>query len=129
MIIDNGINEETILHVWNWSFKTIKENIKEIVNAGYTWIQISPVQGTKDKSLVVKDWWMLYQPINFKIGNFQIGSRSEFIEMCAEAHRYGLKVMVDVILNQVEVVIVISHMRQLNHLLEMTLIFGMKEKK
>ena len=34
---------------------------------------------------------MLYQPINFKIGNFQIGSRSEFIEMCAEAHRYGLK--------------------------------------
>ena len=27
MIIDNGINEETILHVWNWSFKTIKENI------------------------------------------------------------------------------------------------------
>ena len=93
MIIDNGINEETILHVWNWSFKTIKENIKEIVNAGYTWIQISPVQGTKDKSLVVKDWWMLYQPINFKIGNFQIGSRSEFIEMCAEAHRYGLKVI------------------------------------
>ena len=85
--------------MWNWSFKTIKENIKEIVNAGYTWIQISPVQGTKDKSLVVKDWWMLYQPINFKIGNFQIGSRSEFIEMCAEAHRYGLKVMVDVILN------------------------------
>ena len=99
MIIDNGINEETILHVWNWSFKTIKENIKEIVNAGYTWIQISPVQGTKDKSLIVKDWWMLYQPINFKIGNFQIGSRAEFIEMCAEAHRYGLKVMVDVILN------------------------------
>ena len=36
MIIDNGINEETIFHVWNWSFKTIKENIKEIVNAGYT---------------------------------------------------------------------------------------------
>ena len=99
MIINNGINEETILHVWNWSFKTIKENIKEIVNAGYTWIQISPVQGTKDKSLVVKDWWMLYQPINFKIGNFQLGSREEFIGMCAEAHRYGLKVMVDVILN------------------------------
>ena len=99
MIINNGINEETILHVWNWSFKTIKENIKEIVNAGYTWIQVSPVQGTKDKSLVVKDWWMLYQPINFKIGNFQLGSREEFIGMCAEAHRYGLKVMVDVILN------------------------------
>lgn len=99
MIVNNGINEETILHVWNWSFKTIKDNIKEIVNAGYTWIQISPVQGTKSNSMVQKDWWMLYQPINFQIGNYQIGSREEFIEMCAEAHRYGLKVIVDVILN------------------------------
>lgn len=99
MSINNGINEETILHVWNWSFKTIKENIKEIVKSGYTWIQVSPIQGTKDDRAVVEDWWILYQPVNFKIGNKQIGSRDEFIQMCNEAHKYGLKVMVDIILN------------------------------
>ena len=40
-----------------------------------------------------------YQPINYKIGNYQLGTRDEFIEMCNEAHKYGVKVIVDVVIN------------------------------
>ncbi len=93
------INGETILHAWNWSLKAIKNNLEEIRKAGYTAIQISPVQGTKDDSLENEKWWVLYQPINFKIGNTQIGSREELIDLCTEAHKCGLKIIADVIVN------------------------------
>ena len=39
-------------------------------------IQISPIQGTKDSGI---EWWKLYQPINLKIGNEQIGSKKDLI--------------------------------------------------
>lgn len=59
-----------ILHAWDWSFKTIEDNLDAISNAGYTAIQVSPIQGNKDGSITdTKRWWILYQPINFKIGN------------------------------------------------------------
>lgn len=93
--IDDGL----ILHAWNWSFDTIKENLSEIAEAGYTAIQTSPVQGTKESSMETSKWWLLYQPTNFKIGNAQLGTREEFKNMCEEAEKYGIKIIVDVVAN------------------------------
>lgn len=92
----------SILHAWDWSFRTIEENIDEIKDAGYDAIQVSPVQGNKDVSGEMQDteqWWILYQPINFKIGNKQLGTRDEFKSMCSAAKSAGLKVYVDIIGN------------------------------
>ena len=36
---------------------------------------------------------------DFKIGNYQLGTRDEFKAMCDEAEKYGIKVIVDVIAN------------------------------
>lgn len=44
-------------------------------------------------------WWILYQPINFKIGNAQLGSREQFKSMCEEADKYGIDIIVDVVAN------------------------------
>ena len=77
-----------IFHAWDWSFKTIEENLQGISDAGYTSIQVSPIQGNKDlngDSMLTSQWWILYQPINFKIGNKQLGTRDEFKEMCEKA--------------------------------------------
>ena len=41
--IDHG----AILHAWCWSFNTIKENMQNIAQAGYTAIQTSPVNACK----------------------------------------------------------------------------------
>ena len=76
-----------ILHAWNWSFNTIKENLPKIAEAGYKSIQTSPIQGTKENTMATDHWWLLYQPTNFKIGNAQLGSRDEFKAMCEEAQK------------------------------------------
>lgn len=89
-----------IFHAWNWSFEKIEENLQSIAEAGYTAIQVSPIQGNKDDSIKdTKRWWILYQPTNFKIGNKQLGTKEEFKEMCEVAEDKGLKVYVDVIAN------------------------------
>ncbi|WP_294359841.1 starch-binding protein [uncultured Clostridium sp.] len=88
-----------ILHAWNWSFNTIKENLPKIAKAGYTSIQTSPIQGTKENTMTTAHWWLLYHPTNFKIGNAQLGSKDEFKSMCEEAEKYGIKIIVDVVCN------------------------------
>lgn len=91
-----------ILHAWDWSFKTIEENLQAIADAGYKSIQVSPIQGNKDLDgdyMLTSQWWILYQPINFKIGNKQLGTRDEFKSMCSKAKEYGINIYVDVIAN------------------------------
>ena len=98
-------NTETILHAWCWSFNTIKENMKDIAAAGYTYVQTSPAndcfegEAYEKKTLNLHKWYYHYQPLDWKIGNYQLGTRDEFIAMCAEAHKYGVKVLVDVLPN------------------------------
>ena len=35
---------EVILHAWSWSLDTIANNMKRIADAGYDYVQTSPVQ-------------------------------------------------------------------------------------
>ena len=107
----DDIQDGAILHAWCWSFNTIKENMKDIAAAGFTTVQTSPANECKDTysnmKLMGNDeingtdgcWWWQYQPTDWKIGNYQLGSRDDFKAMCAEADNYGIKVIVDVIPN------------------------------
>lgn len=98
-------NDATILHAWCWSFNTIKDNMKDIADAGYTYVQTSPANMCfigEDGGMEIfgkGKWYYHYQPIDWKIGNYQLGTREEFIAMCNEAHKYGVKVLVDVLPN------------------------------
>ena len=106
-------NDDVILHAWCWSFNTIKENMKQIADAGYRYVQTSPaqhcvteVQGDKgggNQLFGHGRWYYQYQPVDWKIGNYQMGTRKDFIDMCAEAERYGVKVIVDVLPNHTAV--------------------------
>ena len=107
----DAIQDGAILHAWCWSFNTIKENMKDIAAAGFTTVQTSPANECKDTysnmKLMGNDevngtdgcWWWQYQPTDWKIGNYQLGTRDDFKAMCAEADKYGIKVIVDVIPN------------------------------
>ena len=44
----NQIQGSSILHCWNWSYKTIEENMEIIAECGYTAVQTSPAQQPKD---------------------------------------------------------------------------------
>ncbi|WP_196001370.1 starch-binding protein [Clostridium sp. 1001271B_151109_B4] len=93
------IDDGAILHAWNWSFDTIKSKLPEIKEAGYTAVQTSPIQGNKEDLMANSKWWILYQPTNFKIGNAQLGTREQFKNMCEEADKYGVDIIVDVVAN------------------------------
>ena len=110
--------EGVILHCWNWSYNNIKKYMKDIAAAGYTSIQTSPVQQPKDyywqgvaygnvgipNGTGGEDgnWWKAYQPVTFNIcdnGHTWYGTKTEFKAMCAEAEKYGIKVIVDIVAN------------------------------
>ena len=107
--VDFGLKEKiedgVILHAWSWSFNTIKESMADIAAAGYSTIQTSPaneviVGGDGGMQLMGKGkWYFQYQPTDWKIGNYQVGTEEDFKAMCQEADRYGIKIIVDVVPN------------------------------
>lgn len=100
--LTNDEKQGVILHAWNWSFNTVIANLDDIKAAGYTAVQVSPIQVNKDLNGEYKTsdkWWILYQPAGFKIGNKQLGSEEEFKTMCTRAHEKGIKIIVDTIVN------------------------------
>ena len=87
-----------ILHLFQWRINDIIPELKTIKNQGFDAIQISPIQGTKDSGM---EWWKLYQPINLKIGNEQIGSKKDLINLIQEARKYNIRIVVDIVLRHV----------------------------
>lgn len=90
------VQDGAILHAWCWSFNTIKQNLKDIAEAGFTTVQTSPA----NECLVGENgglniwsesgggkWEYHYQPTDWKIGNYQLGTRDEFKAMCDEAEK------------------------------------------
>lgn len=83
-----------ILHLLQWPINSIRWILAKVKEQEFDCIQISPMQGTKE---VGNEFWLLYQPTNFKIGNTQIGNKEDLINLCKEAHEYNLKIIVDVV--------------------------------
>ena len=100
----SDVQDGVILHCWDWSYNNIKAQIPTIAAAGYSAIQTSPIQEAKESTKGKGNdmWWVFYQPKSFYIdnsGNSALGTKAEFIAMCDEAHKYGVKVLVDVVAN------------------------------
>lgn len=99
------IEDGAILQCFCWNFNTIKESMADIAAAGFTAVQTSPVNEClegEDGGMELYGngkWYYHYQPTDFKIGNYQLGTRDEFKAMCDEADKYGIKVIVDIIAN------------------------------
>lgn len=103
-----AMNYGAILHAFAWDFKTITANLQDIKDAGYTSIQTSPINQCKEgenggMALYSEDdkgkWYYHYQPTDYVIGNYQLGTEEEFKTLCKEADKIGLKIIVDVPLN------------------------------
>jgi hypothetical protein len=66
------MKDGAIIHAWCWSFDTIKNNMAEIAEAGYTSIQTSPVTtcvvGNGGDLKFTNQWWYHYQPTDYTIG-------------------------------------------------------------
>lgn len=97
-----NVEDGAILHCFAWSFQTIEESLEDIAMAGYSAVQTSPINACYDGGSAGMDlfgdgkWFYHYQPTDWTIGNYQLGTREEFISLCEKAETYGIKVIVDV---------------------------------
>jgi len=90
----SSCQDGNILQCFNWTLSQIKDELPNIAKAGFTSVQTSPLQ-PHDGSY---QWYWLYQPTNFTIGN-EIGSLNDLKSLCTEADKYGIKIIVDVVAN------------------------------
>lgn len=101
--LQRNVQDGVILHAFNWSYKTIKENLPAIAAAGYSTVQTSPVQQPKDYSTsrdVTGQWWKLYQPVSLSVAkNAWFGTKDELKDLCTEAEKYGVKIICDIVSN------------------------------
>lgn len=111
----NGTNTNVILHAWSWDFNTIAKNMKLIADAGYDFVQTSPANTcfvgegggkalySQPGDSITGKWYYYYQPTDWKIGNYLLGTRDEFKAMCDSAMKYDVRVLVDVLPNHTAV--------------------------
>lgn len=103
-------DDNVILHAWTWSFDTIAKNMKDIAAAGYQFVQTSPAQAcyegepgpalwSEPGDSITGKWYYYYQPTDWTIGNYMLGDRAAFKNMCDSARVYGVNVIVDVLPN------------------------------
>lgn len=85
-----------ILHCFNWKLIDIIPNLERIKDQRFDAIQINPIQPLKEDG--VQEWWMSYQPISFKIGNY-FGTKEDLKLLCGEASKYDIRIFADVVIN------------------------------
>ena len=90
--------EGNILHAWDWKFTDVTRYMKEIAESGYSNVQVSPCQTIRENVTKNASWWQFYQPTDFAFGN-SLGTEAEFKDMCDEAEKYGVNVIVDIVSN------------------------------
>lgn len=102
---------DVILHAWTWAFDTIAANMADIAKAGYTMVQTSPAQAcyvgdgggmalfSKEGDERMGKWYYYYQPTDWTIGNYMLGSRDQFKQLADSAHKYNIRLIVDVLPN------------------------------
>ena len=83
-----------IIHLFNYKLEDI--NVSKVKEQGFEAIQISPIQPCKEG----EEWWKLYQPFDFAIGN-KLGNKKDLINLCSRAAKEGIKIIADVVLNHV----------------------------
>ncbi|TPN87259.1 alpha-amylase family glycosyl hydrolase [Aquimarina algicola] len=95
--LPNNAEQGAMLHTHTWPFSGIEQAIPDIAAAGFNSVQVSPINKTKGSS----PWWILYQPCDLNIGNVVLGTEAEFRQLCQTAENYGVKIIVDAVLNHV----------------------------
>ena len=91
----DNIQDGNILHCFCWKYSDVQAMLPEIAAAGFTSVQVSPSQATAGTGA----WWWFYQPLGFYIGSNAMGDKNSLRSLCAEADKYGIKVIADVVAN------------------------------
>ena len=106
------MGKRKVLQLANWDMKMIQKHLALIKQSGFTTIQLSPIQQCKPiwtdncrikpyttewYNQIHKEFYKCYQPFSMTVGN-HLGTWKDYKELCNEAHKFGLEIIVDVVL-------------------------------
>lgn len=89
---------DVILHAFDWPYALVRERARQIYQAGYKSVLISP----PNKSLISEtgtDWWQRYQPQDYRVIDNQLGNTTDFKNMIKALSAMNINVYADVVLN------------------------------
>jgi alpha-amylase len=96
--IPDDIQDGNILHCFDWTFLDIQNELPNIAAAGFGAIQVSPTQGNASTNA---EWYYAYLPYDIAFRANGNGSKDQLRNLCSEAAKYGIKIIVDVVANHV----------------------------
>lgn len=84
-----------------WMHRLDKIPVEEVKRQGFTAIQTSPLQYTKEPIHENLDnSWAIYQPTNYSVGN-DLGTEEDLKNLANRCHANGLKLIIDVVMHHV----------------------------
>ncbi|WP_435532883.1 alpha-amylase family glycosyl hydrolase [Vibrio marisflavi] len=89
---------DVILHVFDWPYSEVTKKAKEIAQAGYKSVLISPPIKSKKKPEGTP-WWQRYQPTDYRVIDNQLGNTLELKEMIEALLSHGVYTYADMVLN------------------------------
>lgn len=97
--LPSDIQQGNILHCFDWKLSDIKASLPQIASAGFGAVQTSPLQRNVSVGAV---WYDVYRPYDFRLIDSGLGSKQDLKDLCSEAAKYGVKVVVDVVFNHID---------------------------
>tara|TARA_Y100001960_G_scaffold213732_1_gene223275 strand:- start:229 stop:1581 length:1353 start_codon:yes stop_codon:yes gene_type:complete len=89
---------DVILHAFDWPYELVTQRAKQIAQAGYKTVLVSPPM----KSLKSKEgtmWWQRYQPQDYRVIDNQLGNTEDVKQMIEALKEYKIRVYADVVFN------------------------------
>lgn len=93
------ISKGNILHCFDWKLSDIKAELPNIADAGFVAIQTSVLQRNAQAGW---NWSDVYRPYDFKFSLSGLGTSTDLKNLCEEAEKYGIQIIVDVVFNHVD---------------------------
>lgn len=90
------VPDGVILHCFCWKLKDIETELPNIAAAGFTAVQTSPMERNVNENDV---WYDVYRPYDYRFIDNAMGSRQDMIDLCREAKKYGINIIVDIVAN------------------------------
>lgn len=96
--IPEKIQDGNILHCFDWSIAQVREELPAIAEAGFGAVQLSPMQGNCNSGA---EWYYAYLPYDFAFQSGGPGNYIQLKQLCADADKYGIKIILDVVANHI----------------------------
>ncbi|KAF8339984.1 glycoside hydrolase family 13 protein [Cantharellus anzutake] len=87
-------SKRIIAALFEWSWVSVQNECPFLASAGYGFVQVSPPH----EHITGDAWWTSYQVVSYELQSKR-GSRDQFAAMVEACNAYGVRVIVDAVLN------------------------------